>query len=88
MTALHTINFRAEPADRDLIDRAAEAMHQTRTDFLLEAAREKAQRVLLDQTLFGLDAKRFRRFQQLLAAPAKMPEGLTKLLGRQAPWER
>lgn len=88
MAALHTINFRAEPADRDLIDRAAEAMHQTRTDFLLEAAREKAQRVLLDQTLFSLDARRFKRFQQMLAVPAEMPDGLSRLLGRRAPWER
>lgn len=88
MAAFVTINFRAEPADRDLIDRAAEAMHLTRTDFLLEAAREKAQRVLLDQTLFGLDAARFKRFEQLLEARVEMPQGLLRLLQKRAPWDR
>ena len=86
--ATQAINFRAETSDRELIDRAAEALHQTRTDFLLEAAREKAQRVLLDQTLFNLDDRRFQRFQQLLEAPVEAADALIKLLRKRAPWER
>ncbi len=81
------INVRAQTDDRDLLDRAAEAMHTTRTDFLLEAGREKARRVLLDQTLFSLDPDRFDQFQQMLDAPAATPAALRALLKSKFPWD-
>jgi uncharacterized protein (DUF1778 family) len=55
---------------------------------MLEAACEKAQQVLLDRTVFALDAKRFRRFVELLDAPVDTNEALTRLLAKRAPWER
>lgn len=54
---------------------------------LLEADCERAQQVLLDQSLFALDAKRFQRFQAPLNAPVEHGAALRKLLRRQAPWE-
>ena len=60
------INLRARATDRDLIDRAAQAQGKTRSEFMLEAAREKAQQVLVDQTFFQLDSKTFKRFVRLL----------------------
>jgi Protein of unknown function (DUF1778) len=39
----------------------AELQGKTRSEFMLEAACEKAQNVLLDQTTFVLDTRRFRR---------------------------
>jgi len=83
-----TINLRAPAAQRALIDRAAEVQGKSRTDFMLEAACEKAQQVLLDRTVFALDAKRFRRFVKLLDAPVDANEALTRLLAKRAPWER
>ena len=43
------------------IDQAAHLAGKSRTDFMLEAACEKAQRLLLDRTVFALDAAGFER---------------------------
>lgn len=83
-----TINLRAPTAQRELIDRAAQAQGKTRTDFMLEAAYEKAQQVLLDRTVFALDARRFRHFVALLDAPVKARKALSRLLAKRAPWDR
>ena len=63
------INLRARAADRDLIDRAAEVQGKTRSEFMLEAARERARQVLVDQVFFQLDAKAFKRFKKLSKRP-------------------
>ena len=43
------INLRAHPEQRALIDSAAEVVGKSRSDFMLEAACERAQGVLLDE---------------------------------------
>ena len=43
------INLRALPGRRDLIDQAAGLLGKNRSDFMLEAACERAKNVLLDQ---------------------------------------
>ena len=50
------INLRTPLSQRDLIDRAARLQGKTRTDFMLEASRDKAEQVLLDQTMFTVTA--------------------------------
>jgi uncharacterized protein (DUF1778 family) len=42
------INLRARPEQRDLIDQAAQLLGKNRSDFMLEAACDKAKSVLLD----------------------------------------
>jgi len=81
------INLRARAEQRDLIDCAAQTLGKNRSDFMLEASCEKAQRVMLDQVLFNLDAKRFRDFCKLLDAPPKANPGLERLLASASPWE-
>jgi uncharacterized protein (DUF1778 family) len=83
-----SINLRARHGQRDLIDRAAEAQGKNRSEFMLQAACEKAQEVLLDRTFFALDRKSFRRFRRLLDAPVAPNAALRKLLASGAPWER
>ncbi|HAZ61256.1 MAG TPA: toxin-antitoxin system protein [Gammaproteobacteria bacterium] len=80
------INLRALPEERALIDRAAQVMGKTRSDFMLEAACERAQAVLLDQVHFTLDAERFRLFLELLDASPGPNPGLERLLAVAAPW--
>ena len=63
------INLRAQSGQRDLIDQAASQLGRNRSDFMLEAACEKAQNVLLDQTFFTLVAKDFSNFSALCDAP-------------------
>jgi len=83
-----TINLRAHASQKDLIDRAAEAQGKKRTEFMLEAACEKAEQVLLDKTFFALDDMRYRQFARILEEPLAHPERLAKLLAKRAPWDR
>lgn len=80
------INLRARPDQRDLIDQAAAVLGKNRSDFMLEAACERARAVVLDQVFFSLDADRFRQFTDMLDAPAAPNAGLQRLMGVQAPW--
>ncbi len=84
------INIRARAKQRDLIDRAAEALGRNRSDFMIEAACNEARRVLLDQTFFALDAKAFDNLSSLLEQPVPRTNrnALKHLLARKAPWER
>jgi uncharacterized protein (DUF1778 family) len=82
------INLRALPEQRDLIDQAAKLAGKNRSDFMLEAACERAQQVLLDQVFFGLDAKRFREFTAILDAPLGPNPGLDRLMAVKAPWSQ
>jgi len=82
------INLRTPPAQRELIDRAARLQGKSRTDFMLEASREKAQQVLLDQALFTVTAKQYKAFVALMDAPLTDNAGLKRLLARRAPWEK
>ena len=81
------INLRALPEQRDLIDRAASLLGKNRSDFMLEAACERAQAVLLDQVFFRLDADQFQRFTALLDAPPSANPGLERLMAAKAPWD-
>ena len=83
-----SINLRTDATSRDLIDRAAEALGKNRSEFMLDAARREATVVLLDQRLFLLDDRAYRRFTTALdAAPTENPR-LRRLLRTRAPWER
>ncbi len=80
------INLRALPEQRDLIDHAASLLGKNRSDFMLEAACDKAQAVVLDQVFFNLDADKFRRFTKMLDAPPATKAGLERLMSIKAPW--
>jgi len=81
------INLRALPEQRELIDHAANLLGKNRSDFMLEAACERAQSVLLNQVFFGLDADKFQQFTAMLDAPPSPNEGLERLMSVKAPWE-
>jgi len=80
------INLRAKPEQRDLIDEAASMLGKNRSDFMLEAACDRAQSVLLDQVYFRLDERRFKDFVRLLDAPPAANAGLERLMAVKAPW--
>jgi len=81
------INMRADLAVRSLIDRAASLVHRNRTEFVLEAARQRAEEILLDQQQFVLDEAHYRRFIDALDAPPADNPRLRRLFERKAPWE-
>jgi uncharacterized protein (DUF1778 family) len=80
------INLRARPEQRDLIDQAATMLGKNRSDFMLEAACDRAQSVLLDQVVFRLDPRRFKEFVRQLDAPPAPNEGLERLMAVKPPW--
>lgn len=82
------INLRALPEQRDLIDQAAHMLGKNRSDFMLEAACERAQSVMLDRVHFALDQDAFRQFLKHLDAPLKSNSGLQRLLAVKAPWHK
>lgn len=82
------INLRASRGQRALIDRAAEALGKSRSDFMLEAASREAESVLLDQRYFALDAEAFQHFTAVLDAPPADNPRLRRLLTSKAPWDR
>ena len=82
-----TVSIRIRPAERALIDRAAEAQGKSRSDFMVEAARRAAEASLLDRTLFHVDAQTYARFVAILDGPPKPNQRLRKLMQTKAPWD-
>jgi len=83
-----SINLRASRQQRSLIDRAADAVGKSRSEFMLEAARREAESVLLDRRYFELDADAFNAFRERLDAPPKADARLRRLVREKAPWDR
>jgi uncharacterized protein (DUF1778 family) len=82
-----TINLRATPKQKELIDRAAGSLGRSRSDFMLETACREAEAVLLDRRYFALSADEFKRFKAVVDRPPKNNPGLRRLLQTKAPWE-
>ena len=83
-----TINLRASGQQKALIDRAAEALGRSRSDFMLESACREAEMVLLDRRYFALPADAFKRFTAMLDTPPADNPKLRRLLQTKAPWDR
>lgn len=88
MTASSALSLRIGAKDRQLIDRAAEALNKTRTEFMLESARAAATDALLDRRLFVLDRAEFRSFERALAKAPKSADLIGRLRKRPSPWNK
>ena len=82
-----TLNLRIRPEMRGLIDRAAQVTGQTRTDFVLEAARRAAEDALLDRALFMAAPEAYGAFLKRLDEAPRPNEKLRRALTTPAPWE-
>ena len=85
---IETINLRASRKQKVLIDRAAETLGRSRSDFMLETACREAETVLLDRRYFSLSADAFKRFTAMLDKPPSSNPKLQRLLQTKAPWAR
>lgn len=83
-----TINLRASQKQKMLIDRAAELLGRTRSDFMLETACREAETVLLDCRYFGLSSNAYKRFTAMLDKPPASNSKLRRLLETRAPWDK
>src|ERR1700752_400742 len=87
-TRTTTINLRVSKITRQLIDTAAAVVGKSRTEFMLESARQHAIDVLLDQRLFVLNAEQHDAFVEILDNPPMPNAALKKLLSSKSPWEK
>lgn len=81
------LNIRIKPATRNLIDRAAELLGKTRTDFMLEASERRAEEVLLDRTIFTVSPEIYAEYLIRLDAPAQPNDRLKRTMTSKAPWD-
>ncbi|MBB3914647.1 DUF1778 domain-containing protein [Rhizobium fabae] len=82
------LNMRIKPATRNLIDRAAELLGKTRTDFMLEASERRAEEVLLDRAIFTVNPDIYAEYLARLDAPARPNERLKRTMLTKAPWDK
>lgn len=82
------LNLRAKESQRALIDAAAEILHKSRTDFILEMACQAAENVILDRRVFNLNEEQYAEFIDMIDAPVTENQALEKLLARKPQWEK
>ncbi len=87
MTAASALSLRISAKDRQLIDKAAESLNKTRTEFMLDSARAAATDALLDRRLFVLGEAEFKSFTKVLARAPKASDISRKLGKRPTPWK-
>lgn len=76
------LNLRAKESQRALIDAAAEILHKSRTDFILEMACKAAENVILDRRVFNFNDEQYAEFIDMLDAPVEDEPAINKLLAR------
>jgi uncharacterized protein (DUF1778 family) len=81
------LSIRVPEKTRALIDAARRTLDKTRTEFILEAARARAETIVLDQRMFELDEVQTVALIKLLDEPPKPVPALRKLMAGRAPWE-
>lgn len=85
--ASSVINLRADEATRALIDRAASALGQNRTEFMLMSARIHAQEVILNQVYFTLGDDDWKALNDALESPPPPNAALKRLMARTPSWD-
>jgi uncharacterized protein (DUF1778 family) len=83
-----TLNIRISPETRGLIDRAAQAQGKTRTNFVLESARNAAEEVLLNQRVILSTPEAYAEFIARLDRPPQPNAALKKTMQTSAPWDQ
>ena len=82
-----TLNLRISPTERNLIDLAAASTGQTRTSFVLGAARRAAEETLLDRSVLSVSEEAYIKFLDRLNAPAQPNELLRRTMQTPLPWK-
>jgi uncharacterized protein (DUF1778 family) len=85
--ATRAVNLRVRADVRDLIDQAARAFGKTRSDFMIDAARQAAEQALLDQTFVRVGSETYAHFMAVLDQPPES-EGYARLMNAPKPWEQ
>jgi len=83
------VSMRFSNDDLTIIDRGAELLGLSRTEFMCRAALREAQAAILNETVIRVSADAFDAFVEAISAPvAAPPPKAAERLQRAAPWER
>jgi len=76
------LQIRVGPAEKRLLERAAEASHQSVSSFVLQASALYAQQALAERSVIRLSPEAAEAFDRALQAPAQVNERLAEALRR------
>ncbi len=82
-----TINLRASPQQKALIDRAAAIAGKSRTEFMLDCARQAAEQTIFDQRRIVMSDEQFSEFVRILDNPPPPSAELIRLMATKPPWQ-
>jgi uncharacterized protein (DUF1778 family) len=83
------VSMRFRDDDLTIIDRGAELLGLSRTEFMRRAALHEAQAAILNETVIRLSPDAYEAFMQAISAPAAAPPPkAAERLRRSAPWDR
>ena len=82
-----TITMRVPGSVRNLIDTAAAALGKSRTEFVIDSARNSATEVLLDRLVFELTEVQATQLAEILEKPPAPVAALRALIASKAPWD-
>ncbi|WP_176593483.1 DUF1778 domain-containing protein [Sphingobium sp. EM0848] len=86
-TPLQAVNLRVRMDTQSLIDRAANMLGRTRSDFMIAASKQAAEDAILDQRVISVSPEAYSEFLDMLDRPAQANEQLRKTMQTPAPWE-
>jgi len=81
----HRLNVRIGSTDDALFRRAASAADESLSEFVVESARERAERVLADRTRFVLSEQQWSAFNDALDRPGDPAPAIVELFRRPRP---
>ncbi|MCA1439381.1 DUF1778 domain-containing protein [Ensifer sp. IC4062] len=83
------VSMRFRDDDLTIIDRGAELLGLSRTEFMRRAALHEAQAAILNESVIRLSPDAYDAFIQAISAPPSAPPPkAAERLHRSAPWER
>jgi uncharacterized protein (DUF1778 family) len=76
------LQIRVDPADKALLERAAEATHVNVSAFVVQAAASRAEEILAERSSIRLSPHAATAFSEALEHPAEVNERLAQALRR------
>ena len=82
------LSVRVSPAERAILEAAAEQAHTSLSDFMRRKALEAAEVEVLNRTIVTIPAKDWEAFEAWINRPAETIPALAKLAKVTPPWKR
>jgi uncharacterized protein (DUF1778 family) len=82
------VEMRLTRSAKQILQRAAAAMHRSVSEFVLESALARAEETLPDRQRFGLDKEQWEAFHKALEMSPRPSRRLAKLLKEPSVFER